>query len=84
MSNIDEYIESKLDTLANGKEVLVNLIIAKYNQGLKDGLILGVKDKTEDDSSFYNRGFDFGIEMTKEIEADSKSMSELIQALNKQ
>tara|TARA_S200002703_G_scaffold149016_1_gene146207 strand:- start:550 stop:792 length:243 start_codon:yes stop_codon:yes gene_type:complete len=80
MSNIDEFISYNV----KDKAVLINLIIARYNEGVRDGLITGVKNKTKDDNSFYNRGFDFGIEMTKEIEADSKSMSELIQALNKQ
>ena len=40
--------------------------------------------KTKDDNSFYLRGYDFGIQMAKDIEEDTKSMSELIQALNKQ
>jgi hypothetical protein len=84
MSNIDEFISNRLDKIAEGKEVLINLIIARYNEGVRDGLITGVKNKTKDDNSFYNRGFDFGIEMTKEIEDDTKSMKELIQSLNNQ
>jgi hypothetical protein len=84
MSNIDEFISNRLDKIAEGKEVLINLIIARYNEGVRDGLIIGVKNKTKDDNSFYNRGFDFGIEMTKEIEDDTKSMKELIQSLNNQ
>ena len=84
MSNIDEFISNRLDKIAEGKEVLINLLIARYNEGVRDGLIIGVKNKTKDDNSFYNRGFDFGIEMTKEIEDDTKSMKELIQSLNNQ
>jgi hypothetical protein len=80
----DEFISNRLDKIAEGKEVLINLIIARYNEGVRDGLIIGVKNKTKDDNSFYNRGFDFGIEMTKEIEDDTKSMKELIQSLNNQ
>ena len=84
MSNIDEFISNRLDKIVEGKEVLINLIIARYNEGVRDGLIIGVKNKTKDDNSFYNRGFDFGIEMTKEIEDDTKSMKELIQSSNNQ
>ena len=84
MSNIDEFISNRLDKIAEGKEVLINLIIARYNEGVRDGLITGVKNKTKDDNSFYLRGYDFGIQMAKDIEEDTKSMSELIQALNKQ
>ena len=68
MSNIDEFISNRLDKIAEGKEVLINLIIARYNEGVRDGLIIGVKNKTKDDNSFYNRGFDFGIEIGIGIE----------------
>ena len=84
MSNIDEFISNRLDKIVEGKEVLINLIIARYNEGVRDALIIGVKNKTKDDNSFYLRGYDFGIQMAKDIEEDTKSMSELIQALNKQ
>lgn len=84
MSNIDEFISNRLDKITEGKEVLINLILARYNEGVRDGLIIGVKNKTKDENSFYLSGYLFGIQMAKEIEADSKSMSELIQALNKQ
>jgi hypothetical protein len=51
---------------------------------VRDGLIIGVKNKTKDDNSFYLRGYDFGIQMAKDIEDDTKSMKELIQSLNNQ
>ena len=76
MSNIDEFISNRLDKITEGKEVLINLIIARYNEGVRDGLIIGVKNKTKDDNSFYLRGYDFGIQMAKDIEEDTKSMSE--------
>ena len=71
MSNIDEFISNRLDKIAEGKEVLINLIIARYNEGVRDGLIIGVKNKTKDDNSFYLRGYDFGIQMAKDIEEDT-------------
>ena len=48
MSNIDEFISNRLDKITEGKEVLINLIIARYNEGVRDGLIIGVKNKTKD------------------------------------
>ena len=81
MSNIDEFISNRLDKITEGKEVLINLIIARYNEGVRDGLIIGVKNKTKDDNSFYLRGYDFGIQMAKEIEEDTIRRSKI---MNKQ